>query len=326
MIHIRNIEGTIRGRLQIHRPEARVGAGQNFLVCIDVFPEGNPLFPPDLDRLDEMHSGIGNSCWTPLSGKSDSVVPLPVFARHNEEYLGSAIAQYLEIKARHPDALLLYRMGDFYETFFDDAEVLARVAGVTLTSRDKDSDHPVPLAGVPYHAIDTYLTRLIEAGLTVAICEQVEDPAAAKGLVKRDVVEIISPGTVTAPELVSGAGGRYCLAYLATKDTTGGDGWALVDATTGEFRCGQESTTLASLCEKHGVREAIVPEATDEATLRRWRAALPNLVTNRVSDTWFHPAFARRTLLETWRQFLAALVQAQINCSRLGALAGEELL
>ena len=108
------------------------------------------------------------------------------------------LAQYLELKARNPDALLLFRMGDFYETFFEDAQILAETAGVTLTSRDAKSDHPVPLAGVPYHAIDTYLTRLLDAGLTVAICEQVEDPAQAKGLVKREVVEVISPGTATS--------------------------------------------------------------------------------------------------------------------------------
>jgi len=208
------------------------------------------------------------------------------------------LAQYLEIKAQHPDALLLYRMGDFFETFFEDAEVLARVAGVTLTSRDKDSDHPVPLAGVPHHAIDTYLGRLLAAGLTVAICEQVEDPAAAKGLVKREVVEIISPGTATAPELVSGSSGHFCLAYVPPGRDGRDSGWALLDATTGEFRCGQEPTSLASLCEKHPVREAIVAESLDEAEVRRWHASLSDLVVNRVSDTWFHPAFARRTLLE----------------------------
>jgi DNA mismatch repair protein MutS len=208
------------------------------------------------------------------------------------------LEQYLEIKAQHPQTLLLYRMGDFYETFFDDAEVLARVAGVTLTSRDKDSDHPVPLAGVPYHALETYLGRLLEAGITVAICEQTEDPAAARGLVKRAVVEIISPGTATAPELVAGDSGQYCLAYTAAPDGAGEAGWALVDASTGDFRCGQEAVSLASLCEKYHVREAIVPESLDEAVVRRWSASLPRLVTNRASDAWFHPAFARRTLCE----------------------------
>jgi DNA mismatch repair protein MutS len=206
------------------------------------------------------------------------------------------LAQYLEIKARNPDALLLFRMGDFYETFFDDAQVLADVAGVTLTSRDSKSDNPVPLAGVPHHAMDGYLHRLLEAGLTVAICEQVEDPAEAKGLVRRDIVEIISPGTATAPELLSSAAGVYCLAWAPRKD--GEDGWALLDASTGEFRCGQERGTLESLCERHPVREVIVREDTDDDRVRAWQAAMPRVVINRVSGSWFHPEFARRTLLD----------------------------
>jgi DNA mismatch repair protein MutS len=206
------------------------------------------------------------------------------------------LAQYLEIKAQQPDKLLLFRMGDFYETFFEDAETLARVAGVTLTSRDRQSDHPVPLAGVPHHALDTYLARLLEAGLTVAICEQVEDPAQAKGLVKRAVVEIVSPGTATAPELVQSASGVYCLAYLPAEQSQAG--WALVDASTGDFRCGREDVSLAALCERHAVREIILREDTPDEQLTAWRAALPGMVTNRVSSAWFHPAFAAQTLRE----------------------------
>ncbi len=163
----------------------------------------------------------------------------PPAPRRRRPKLTPMLAQYLEIKAAHPGSLLLFRMGDFYETFFEDAEVLARTAGVTLTSRDAKSDHPVPLAGVPYHALDTYLTRLLNAGLTVAICEQVEDPALAKGLVKREVVEIISPGTATSPELVDGAF-AVTTAWPGCRRAGRPDGWALLDASTGEFRCGQE--------------------------------------------------------------------------------------
>ncbi len=206
------------------------------------------------------------------------------------------IAQYLEIKAQHPGCLLLFRMGDFYETFFEDAQTLARVAGVTLTSRDAKSDHPVPLAGVPYHAIETYLTRCLKAGLTVAICEQVEDPAQAQGLVKRAVVEIISPGTATSPELVDADAGHYCLAWQQAAN--GESGWALLDASTGDYRCGQEIATLGSLCRRHPVKEVIVSEETTATQLKEWSAALPDLVINRVNAAWFHPAFARRTLLD----------------------------
>ena len=91
--------------------------------------------------------------------------------------------RYLEVKGQNPGSLLLFRMGDFYELFYDDAQLAARVLGLTLTSRDKASSNPVPMAGFPYHALDNYLQKLIEAGLRVAICEQVEDPKLAKGLV-----------------------------------------------------------------------------------------------------------------------------------------------
>ena len=206
------------------------------------------------------------------------------------------LAQYLEIKSQHPDALLLFRMGDFYETFFEDAQVLSRVAGVTLTSRDAKSEHPVPLAGVPHHALETYLTRCLQAGLTVAICDQVEDPALARGLVKREVVQIISPGTATSPELVSTDTGHYCLAWVPSHD--GEQGWALLDASTGEFRCGQEHGRLESLCHRHPVKEVIVREGTAPEQLNAWRTALPDVVINTVNDAWFHPSFARRTLLD----------------------------
>jgi len=206
------------------------------------------------------------------------------------------LTQYLDLKAQHPGALLLFRMGDFYETFFEDAQVLASTAGVTLTSRDSKSDHPVPLAGVPYHALDTYLQRLLGAGLTVAICEQVEDPAQAKGLVKREVVEIISPGTVTAPELVASSSGSYCLAWVPRQQ--GDSGWALLDVTTGDFRCGAEDITLESLCQRHPVREVIVHEDTGEAELQGWRTGLENVVLNGANGAWFHPGFARQVLLD----------------------------
>jgi len=204
------------------------------------------------------------------------------------------LAQYLEIKAAHPGALLLFRMGDFFETFFDDAKLLADVCSVTLTTRDRNSDHPVPLAGVPHHALDVYLSRLLAAGLTVAICEQTEDPAKAKGLVKREVVEVISPGTATAPELLPGSGGMVCLAYH--RGAAGESGWATLDASTGEFRCGQEDVTLPSLCERCAAREVIVAETVEAEEFRRWRAGLPETVLSAVSAAWFHPALAADTL------------------------------
>ena len=104
--------------------------------------------------------------------------------------------QYLSIKADYKDVLLLYRMGDFYETFYEDAKVCSQVLGLTLTSRNKGTN-PIPLAGLPYHAVDGYLKKMLQAGYKVAVCEQVEDPKLAQGVVKRDVVRIVTPGTIT---------------------------------------------------------------------------------------------------------------------------------
>jgi len=108
--------------------------------------------------------------------------------------------QYLEIKARHADAILLFRMGDFYEMFYEDAETASRVLGLTLTSRNNGGASEVPLAGVPVKAVNEYLRRLVQGGFRVAICEQVEDPRLAKGIVRREVVETITPGAAFADD------------------------------------------------------------------------------------------------------------------------------
>ncbi|MCI0496958.1 MAG: DNA mismatch repair protein MutS [Thermoplasmata archaeon] len=141
--------------------------------------------------------------------------------------------QYLSIKAQHEDAILLFRMGDFYETFYEDARVAARELNIVLTARDKGVDgEKVPLAGIPHHALDAYLARLIERGHRVAICEQMEDPSKAKGLVERAVVRVITPGTVVEESLLSGSASNY----LASVAISGGRvGIAALDTSTGEF-------------------------------------------------------------------------------------------
>ena len=110
--------------------------------------------------------------------------------------------QYLRIKAEHPDSLLFYRMGDFYELFFDDARRAAKLIDITLTSRGQSAGEPIPMAGVPYHSVDTYLARLVRKGESVAICEQIGDPAKSKGPVERQVVRVVTPGTVTDDALL----------------------------------------------------------------------------------------------------------------------------
>ena len=133
--------------------------------------------------------------------------------------------RYLEVKRQNPGTVLLFRMGDFYELFYEDAQIAARLLGLTLTSRDKGSTNPVPMAGFPYHALESYLQKLIQSGCRVAVCEQVEDPKLAKGLVKREVTRIVTPGTLTDDSLldplqnnflagVFPAAGRVGLAWL----------------------------------------------------------------------------------------------------------------
>ena len=110
--------------------------------------------------------------------------------------------QYLRIKAQHPAMLLFYRMGDFYELFFDDARRAAALLDITLTARGQSAGEPIPMAGVPYHAVDGYLAKLVKSGESVAICEQIGDPAKSKGPVERKVVRIVTPGTLTEEALL----------------------------------------------------------------------------------------------------------------------------
>ena len=121
--------------------------------------------------------------------------------------------QYEDAKAACGDALLLFRMGDFYELFYEDAKTAARVVGLTLTSRDK-GENPIPMAGFPHHQLDGYLAKLIKLGYRVAVCDQVEDPATAKGLVKREVTRVVSPGTVTDQELLDPRESNFLLAIF----------------------------------------------------------------------------------------------------------------
>lgn len=143
--------------------------------------------------------------------------------------------QYLEIKARYPDALLLYRMGDFYELFLDDALEASRILEIALTSRDKQSDNPVPMCGVPYHAAESYISKLISAGKKVAVCDQVEDPRKAKGLVRREVTRVITPGLILESQNLASKLPNY-LAAVAIDNGGGKAGLSYLDVSTGEFR------------------------------------------------------------------------------------------
>ncbi|RQV97060.1 MAG: DNA mismatch repair protein MutS [Calditrichaeota bacterium] len=141
--------------------------------------------------------------------------------------------QYLRIKADHKDVILLYRMGDFYETFYEDARIIAKTLGIALTKRSHGKSADVPLAGFPYHALDNYLPKLLNNGLRVAICEQVEDPKMAKGVVKREVVEIASPGATLSEKLLDSRSNNFLAAVIIGDEICG---LALADVSTGMFQ------------------------------------------------------------------------------------------
>src|ERR1700753_244696 len=150
--------------------------------------------------------------------------------------------QYLEIKAGHPGLLLFYRMGDFYELFFEDAEIASKTLGIVLTKRGKHQGMDIPMCGVPVERAEDYLHRLIGAGHRVAVCEQTEDPAAAKArgnksVVRRAVIRLVTPGTLTEDTLLDARANNYLLAIARTRSSGGGDrfGLAWIDISTSEF-------------------------------------------------------------------------------------------
>ena len=147
--------------------------------------------------------------------------------------LTPAMKQYVKIKEKYPDCIMLYRMGDFYEMFFEDAVTAAPVLEITLTSRNKGKEDSVPLCGFPYHAASAYITKLVEKGFKVAVCEQVEDPKKAKGIVKREVIRVITPGLVVDEENLSAGENNYLACLSVCKDTLG---LAFLDISTGEFQ------------------------------------------------------------------------------------------
>jgi len=195
--------------------------------------------------------------------------------------------QYREIKARHRDAILLFRMGDFYEMFEEDAEVGSRALGLTLTSRNNGGASEVPLAGVPVKAAATYIKRLVEKGFRVAIAEQVEDPKLAKGLVRREVIEVITPGAVMEDDLLDQRTNTFLVSLFAEGERAG---LAAADLSTGEFVL--ESLAPAEIgaaLERYRPSEVLVPEG--EAAL----APHATLVTRR--ERWhFDPASAAEEL------------------------------
>ncbi len=174
--------------------------------------------------------------------------------------------QYLEIKSGYPDAILFFRMGDFYEMFLDDALVASRILDITLTSRNKGSSDEIPFCGVPFHSATPYIAKLIENGLKVAICEQVEDPKQAKGIVRREVIRVVTPGLLIESESLQPDENNYLLSLQQGEDQQWGIAW--LDLSTGEFRVTQLGAAAAA-AEAVGVnpREVLLPDGIELDTL-----------------------------------------------------------
>ncbi len=174
--------------------------------------------------------------------------------------------QYLDAKAAHPDALMLFRMGDFYELFFEDAVVASRALDLTLTARNKGSGDEIPMAGVPHHAASAYVQRLLEQGFKVAICEQMADPSKVKGLVPREVVRVVSPGIVYDDAGLEARQNHYLVAAERGDRLSGPFGIAALDLSTGELLACEAPDAASALSElvRLDPREALVgPEASD---------------------------------------------------------------
>ena len=217
--------------------------------------------------------------------------------------------QYLRLKAQHPDVLLFYRMGDFYELFFDDARRAAQLLDITLTARGQSAGAPIPMAGVPVHAVDNYLARLVRKGESVALCEQIGDPAKSKGPVERAVVRVVTPGTVTDSALLDDRRETLLAALLPLTTTSaqpfdGRFGLAWLDLGAGRFSVIETSGALALAAELERLRpaEVLIPEtltaALDEQMPEALRAALPAKL-RRARPPWhFDEESALRTLTE----------------------------
>ncbi len=214
--------------------------------------------------------------------------------------------QYLSIKEEYPDTILFYRMGDFYEMFSKDAEEAASILEIALTSRNKNDADPIPMCGVPFRAADTYIAKLIENGRKVAVCEQVEDAAAAKGLVKREVVRVITPGMILNESLLDKTSNNYLLALNSVRDTAG---LACLDISTGSFRTcqvpknsSQFPPSLLDEAVKLDPKEVLLPAHFEgDPQYRQVRQALSGRQITYLPKMEFHVEDARERLAQKFK-------------------------
>src|SRR5260221_203954 len=216
------------------------------------------------------------------------------------------LRQYQTIKAQHPDAILMFRLGDFYEMFYDDAQVASRTLSLTLTSRGRGTRNEAPMCGVPYHAADAYIARLIREGFRVAICDQIEDARNAKGIVRRAVTRVLSPGTVTDEQQLQARSPNYIAALFWSGDpgegeVRGGIGAAFLDLSTGDFRLSEHRgprarETLAAQVALFAPSEIVHAEGRPPAGLLS--AELMEKILSSAAPAWaFASETARKALL-----------------------------
>ncbi|MFP4349076.1 MAG: DNA mismatch repair protein MutS [Desulfococcaceae bacterium] len=211
------------------------------------------------------------------------------------------IRQYLAVKEEYPDAILFYRMGDFYEMFFEDAETASRILEITLTSRNKNEETPIPMCGVPYRAVQGYIARLIENGRKVAICDQVEDPAQAKGLVKREVVRVITPGMIIENEFLDAKTHNFVLSLARNGKNMG---LSYLDISTGTFRISETGDPDRVVDEALRVApsEVLLPESfREDPSLSRMVSLLSNRAVSYLADRYFDFTTGRERLTDQFQ-------------------------
>ena len=234
------------------------------------------------------------------------------------------MAKYLETKAQYEDCILFYRLGDFYEMFFKDAEIVSKELELTLTGKSCGLEERAPMCGIPYHAVDSYLPRLVSRGYKVAICEQVEDPKLAKGLVKREVIRIVTPGTNLTPGAIPDNKNNYLMSIVTVENKTG---ISVCDVTTGDFLLTEVDSVSKIMDEivKYSPIEIVCNDAflLSDIDIENLRGRL-NIMVNALESRYFDDQRAERTLLKHFK--VNTLVGMGLDDFSLGITASGALL
>ena len=205
--------------------------------------------------------------------------------------------QYRQIKQKNPGTILLFRLGDFYETFGDDAELTAKACGITLTKRNNGAAGEIPLAGFPHHQLDSYLPRLVKAGHRVAVCEQLEDPKQAKGIVRRGVVEVVTPGVVMYDKLLDHKSNTYAASVVPPRSDDEPWGVAVIDVSTGTFIAGDVAANrVQGVLESYQPAEVLVDKSRQAASEALIQTLPGPPAMSRLEDWHYDLEFARTTL------------------------------